>query len=115
MPPGFSLLQHGAQCGVFVGHVPETKCDADAVERAVGKRQLLRIDLNDRQVAGNAGIDETTAALAQHGGVDIGQHDMAVFTDLAAKRTGEVAGAAGEVQGDIAWPQRRLGNREALP
>ena len=68
-----------------------------------------------RQVARDAGVDQPAAPVPEHGGVDVGQHDMALGADEAGKCPGEVAGAAGQIEHRMTLADARLFDRAALP
>src|SRR5215470_2273406 len=55
LPPWLEYAVHrGERCGL-VGDVAQAKADGDAIEALVGKRQALRVRLNEGDVADDAG------------------------------------------------------------
>jgi hypothetical protein len=62
----------------------------------VRKRQPFRVAHQGRQ--DDAGIEQTVAAGAQHGLVDVGMHHATGLANLAGKRQRQVARSAGDVE-----------------
>ncbi len=97
------------------GHV--VLADINAAMLRQGRTRLV-----DAGVAGNlsiaqvdARVDETAAALPEHRGVDIGEHDAALGTDLLRECAREVAGTAGKIEHNVAGSHAGLVDRVTLP
>jgi hypothetical protein len=78
-----------------------------------GERQLFRVALQRR--GGNAGIDQAVAADSEHGGIDVGQDDLAGISDLSGEQAGQVAATAGDVQHPVALGDAADLDGETLP
>ncbi len=66
---------HLAQGGLLVGHVAQAEGDRDQIEIVVREGQLLGIALCHRQH--HAFVEQTVAADAEHGTVDVGEPNLA--------------------------------------
>src|SRR5690554_4474793 len=112
---GLEYPGHGRQGLVFVGHVTQAEGDGDAVEVVIRKRQAFRIGLDVFDIAAKAPVDEAVTPDLQHGLINVCQHYCAGLAHQAGKLHGQIAGAAGNVQDPVAFPDPAHLDGEALP
>ena len=94
---GLEHALHRGQRRGFVGDVAQSKADGDAVKAGIGKGQALGVGLGGTCVARQAFVQQPVASVAQHGGVDIGQHHQALRAHLRRHAGGQVTRATGDI------------------
>ena len=91
---------HFAQGAVFVRHVAQPESDADEIELAAGKRQRFGVARHGGQ--GQTGVEQAVAPRAEHGFVDVGEHDLPADTGLFGEGARQIARAARNIEHALA-------------
>ena len=95
-------------------HVAQPEADQHPVERMLRERQRLGVAL-DRRHVGDARVQQPVAAEFQHAGVDVAQRHAAVFAEPRPRESGDIRGAARQVQQPQPRAQLRQQQQHALP
>ena len=89
--------------------------DGHAVEAAVREGQALGVRDHEGDLRADALIDQAIAPALEHLSVDVGQDGEPVAPDLPREAGAKVAGAGGDIECMLSWPEPGLGERKPLP
>ena len=117
-PP--ARLQHAARLGeraLDVGDVAQAEGDRVEVDAAVGKGQRLGIAAQPLDPREDAVVDRAGAADLEHLLIDVADDDVAalLWIEPLQRAAGDVAGAAGDIDQQLARPRREPGDHLVLP
>src|SRR5690349_5735240 len=111
-------LEHATDVGqrlVLVGDVAQAEGHGHGIEGVVREGQALGVELGPAQAADQAAVGQPVAPDAEHGGVDVAHHHLALVADYRLEQRGDVAGAAGQIQHAVAAAHAADRHEMALP
>jgi hypothetical protein len=103
-PMGLSTRHISAKGLFFVGHVAQAKGHGHHIKAGVRKGQKLGI--TDQGGQGHALVEQSVAAFAQHGFVDVGVHHSAGFSHFGGKS--QAKSPVPPAMSSTDWPGRTL-------
>ena len=104
---------HFFEGGVFMRHVAQAEGYGNEVEIVIREGEFFGIAYGHGQE--QAFVEQAVATHAEHGGVDVGEPDFAVFAHAFGPAAREVARAAGNVEHFTAFGHAGGGEGEVFP
>ncbi len=86
------------QGAFFMRDVAQTEGHSHAIKVIIGKWQPLGVGLQILDMSHHPLVDQPLTSLPQHGGIDVGEDDLAPLPYPLRKLFGKIAGAASEIQ-----------------